>query len=153
MPLEVQRRFPPEADDCREPGAIRGAHPARAGQVEAIEGEVGASDERFEGAAVNRFGLGGDRIDRPPGEVGHFEGFGDVERPGMAVGAEASPVVDPEGGVGHLLNLGQQDPRADRVDGPGGNVDHVPRLRLEGMQHIGDPAGVEGPGESVAVDP
>ena len=106
----------------------------RAGQAEPFEGEIGAAGQPLAGPAGDRLGGGRDRVDRAGVEVGRFQRLGQVERPGLAVGADAAPVVDPEGGVGHLLDLGQHHPRADRVDRPGRDQDAVARPGREAVQ-------------------
>ena len=92
-------------------------------------------------------GVGRERVDGAGVEVGRLEGLGDVELPGLAVGADAAPVVDAEGGVGHLLDLGQHHPRADRVDGPGRDQDAVAGLRREPVQQRLDLARLDRGGE------
>ena len=78
--------------------------------------------------------LTGQRIDRASGahplfrgQAAHVQGLLDVQFPGFAVGAQAAIVVDPVGAVGILLDLTDQDPGADGMDGPRLDEKHVPR--------------------------
>ncbi|MBS6511007.1 MAG: hypothetical protein KH334_04820, partial [Clostridiales bacterium] len=61
----------------------------------------------------------------------------DVQFPGFAVGAQAAIVVDPVGAVGILLDLTDQDPGADGMDGPRLDEKHVPRTDFHLVQHLG----------------
>ena len=96
-------------------------------------------------------GHGRERSDRAAVEIDRFHCLLQMKLSGLAVGPRASPVVDPEGGVGHLLDLGQQDAGADRVDGAGLDQDAVSRPGLEAVEQMFDlPRGDRG-GEFVAA--
>ena len=70
----------------------------------------------------------------------------------FAIGACASPVVDPERGIGHLLDLGQQNPGADRVHGASLDQDAISRCGLERVHELLNLARPDGRGQFVAID-
>ena len=68
-----------------------------------------------------------------------------MQRTGLAVGPEAVPIEQPEGGIARLLNLGHQHPAADAVDGAGRQKQAVARPGNERVQALGDRAALEVP--------
>ncbi len=81
-------------------------------------GEVGAVDGRH-GAVLQR--LVGGTVLLVKGEVDHIEGQAGMQLARLAPVIDPVPVVDPVGDIGGLLDLGQQHPRTDGVDPPGGH--------------------------------
>ena len=71
---------------------------------------------------------------------------------GPAVGSDASPVKNPEGCVGHLLDLRQQDPSADGVDGSRLDHDAIAGSSRETMQEWLDLPILDGRLELLAGD-
>ena len=109
-----------------EPEPLEGEKYGRTGPIVPLPGGATAGDRLWDGFATGS--------DGPGVEVGRFQGLGRMELPRLAVGPDAAPVVDAEGGVGHLLDLRQHDPGADRVDRPGRDHHAVPRAGLEPME-------------------
>lgn len=58
-------------------------------------------------------------------ETGHLQRLFHMEGPGLPVRAGAAIVEHPVGHVGVLLNLGNDQPRADGMEGAGGNKNYV----------------------------
>ena len=75
-----------------------------------------------------------------------------MERPRLAVGSGAVPVVEPVGDVARLLDLGDDKPRADGMHGPCRNEDAVPGLRLDDMEDLLAAAFTEGGRERFTID-
>ncbi len=75
-----------------------------------------------------------------------------MKRARLAVGPLAAPVINPERGVGHLLDLGEQNARADRVHGAGLDQDAISRRGLERVNEVLDLAGMHGRREFVGAD-
>ena len=63
-----------------------------------------------------------------------------VQGPQLPVGAPALVVVDPEGGVGVLLDLGDEDAGADGVDGAWQDEERIALLHRHPVQHLADGA-------------
>ena len=97
--------------------------------------------------------IGNHQAHRPAREIDRFQGLSNVELAGLTVGANASPVIHPEGRVGHLLDLGQQDPRTDRVDRSGVYHDAVAGPGRKTVQEGLNLPGCNGFGELLASDP
>ena len=110
---------------------------------------VRASDETLARTPQERLGVARDRVDGAGGEVRRFQGLGRMEPPGLAVAAHTSPVVDPERGIGHLLDLDEHDPRTDRMHRPRRNQDAVARAGLEPVEQGLDRAGLHCLGQVV----
>ena len=62
----------------------------------------------------------------------------------VAVLVAAVVVVDAVGGVGVLLDLADEDARADGVDGARGNEEHVPPLHGHAVEDVGEAALLDG---------
>ena len=93
-----------------------------------------ALDQSADARPAGRLGLL--RKDRPAGEIHHVEGFLDVQRPRLAVGAHAVPVEQPEGDGAGLLDFSHQQPWAQGVHGPRGQKDAIARHGLEAVQQL-----------------
>ncbi len=57
-----------------------------------------------------------------------------MQRTRVTVRVDASPIIDSKRGVTGLLNLGDQQARADGVHRPGGNKDAVAGVGFERVQ-------------------
>ena len=81
-----------------------------------------------------------------------LESLFEVQFAGLAIAAQAAPVVDAVGQVAVLLNFGQHNPAADGMDGSGRNEHRRARLDGEPVQQGFDAAAGYGMSEGFAAD-
>src|SRR5688500_14560062 len=112
--------------------SIVAADRLRTGDVLAIQQELVASDQLLDVRPVRRSGrLWTSRSSAP---VDHIQRLLDVQRPGLTIGPDAVPIEKSKCGVTRLLDFGDQQAGAERVNGAGGQEHHVACARLEAVQ-------------------
>ena len=84
--------------------------------------------------------------------VRHRKGLLHMEGPGLPVRPQAAVVEDPVGDIGVLLDLRDHQPRADGVEGAGGDEEHVSRLHGHLPQHLRQGAVGDAAGELLQAD-
>ena len=133
-PLMTDLRRPLQAHQDGEPVGL--AHGRGLRQPPAMEREVPAADEPLADDASGD-GLApraSSESTGPRAKSVDSRAWSMCSARGLPSAPSASPVEDPERGVGHLLDLGQQHPRADRVDRSRLDQEAVARPGLEPME-------------------
>ena len=76
-----------------------------------------------------------------------------MQWPGLPIGIDPVPVVQPEGDVARLLNLGNDQAGADGMNGSGRDENAIAGSRLECVQQFLATPGFDRFGEALPVDP
>jgi hypothetical protein len=97
----------------------------------AIENKLVALDQAFATGGNASRSL---RRDGAAVVINHRKRLVDVQRPRLAAGVDAVPIEEPKCRIARLLDLGNEQARAQGVYGSSGNKDAVTRLRREGVQ-------------------